>query len=266
MVRKNIFLVVLGSALIALNTANVSAQTVDSDPFAAKKTCDCAPVVKESPWATNLGLGLNVTSGNSETTLLTTLLNVGYEKDAHIFRWDSDFSFGEQENKEGEKETTQQNANSKMSHLFLFKERVYVTENIDFAYDEVADLSYRTTPAVGLGYFFLKDENTRFGVDAGPAYVFERLGGDDRNYAAARLSERFDWKISEGSRWYEVVRYIIAVDDADQYRVEAETGLTAAIVKGISLFVTLKDTYVNEAAVGKKQNDLALISGLQFAW
>jgi putative salt-induced outer membrane protein YdiY len=161
-----------------------------------------------------------------------------------------------------------QNVNS--AHAFgqynhLFSDRFYGYLRADALHDEIADLQYRITLSPGAGYYFLRQTNTSLAGEIGPAMVFERLGDDDNNYVTLRLAERFEHKFTENNaRVWESVEFLPQINDFNNFVVNAEVGLEAAVYKKISLQAYLQDNFVNEPAPGRQQNDLRIVSGLKY--
>jgi hypothetical protein len=135
--------------------------------------------------------------------------------------------------------------------------------NTAFAYDEIADLNYRVIVSPALGAYVLKDDVTTVSLEAGPAYVWENLGGDEEDFAAARIADRWTWKISETALIYESAEYLVSFDDASQYIFNAEVGVEAALTSKVNLVLSVRDYYINQPAEGRRPNDVYMITGLK---
>jgi putative salt-induced outer membrane protein YdiY len=80
-----------------------------------------------------------------------------------------------------------------------------------------------------------------------------------------RLAERFEHKFTENNaRVWESVECLPQINDFNNFVVNAEVGLEAAVYKKISLQVYAQDNFVNEPAAGRQQNDLRIVSGLKY--
>jgi putative salt-induced outer membrane protein YdiY len=146
----------------------------------------------------------------------------------------------------------------------LFGERFYGFFNLEGRHDGIADLQYRFTLSPGAGYYFVKTTNTTFAAEAGPGLIFQRLGGVDTAYASLRLAERFEHKLNDGARVWERAEILPQVNKPENYLVNAEIGVEAALTKTFSLQVTLQDNFVNQPAPGRNDNDVKLISSLVY--
>jgi putative salt-induced outer membrane protein YdiY len=146
----------------------------------------------------------------------------------------------------------------------LFNERFYDFFNLEGLHDGIADLQYRFTISPGAGYYFLKETNTTLAGELGPGLISQRLGGVDTTYATLRLAERFEHKLNNGARVWEKVEFLPQVNKLQNFLVNAEVGAEASLTKTFSLRVTLQDNFINQAAPGRKSNDVKLISGLVY--
>ena len=59
-------------------------------------------------------------------------------------------------------------------------------------HDQIAEVNHRLTIDPTAGYYFLTDNTFKLRGEAGPSYVFEKLGGEENNYFAPRAAQRFD--------------------------------------------------------------------------
>jgi putative salt-induced outer membrane protein YdiY len=230
--------------------------------FAETSTNTSAPGVvlaKKYPWQSSLTAGLTLTKGNSDTLLFTASLQTQKKMPHDEYKFGAEGSYGENNSVE----------NNKTAHAFgqynhLFNERLFGYLRADGLHDGIADLDYRVSLSPGLGYYLLKSTNTTLAVEAGPGVVFERLGSQDDTYATLRLAERFEHKFTSGARVWQSVEFSPELDKWEKFVANAELGVEAPLTKQLSLRAYVQDTYVNEPAAGRKNNDLKLISGVAY--
>jgi putative salt-induced outer membrane protein YdiY len=220
-----------------------------------------AVVLTNQPaWDSSLGLGFTLTRGNSDTLLATASIQTHRKTLADELSLGADGAYGEND--------SVQNVNS--AHGFsqynhLFSERFFGYLRADALHDEIADLQYRITLSPGVGYYFLRQTNTSLAGEFGPAMVFEKLGDRDDNYVTLRMAERFEHKFTENNaRVWESVECLPQINDFNNFVVNAEVGLEAAVYKKISLQIYAQDNFVNQPAAGRQQNDLRIVSGLKY--
>jgi putative salt-induced outer membrane protein YdiY len=220
-----------------------------------------AVVLTNKPvWESSLAFGFTLTRGNSDTLLATGSIQTHKKTLEDEISLGADGAYGEN--------NSVQNVNS--AHGFsqynhLFSERFFGYLRADALHDEIADLQYRITLSPGVGYYFIRQTNTSFAGEFGPAMVFERLGSRDNNYVTARVAERFEHKFSESNaRVWESAEILPQINDFNNFVVNAELGLEASVTKKISLQAYAQDNFVNEPAPGRQQNDLRIVSGLKY--
>jgi putative salt-induced outer membrane protein YdiY len=113
------------------------------------------------------------------------------------------------------------------------------------------------------GRYLIRDEQTKFSLEAGPSYVFENLGDQEEDFAAARIADRLEWALSPTSKIYQFAEYLVSFEDADQYIFNAEVGVESALNSYLSLVLTVRDYYINKPAEGRVPNDVITITALK---
>ena len=222
---------------------------------------------KKPKWETSAAAGLTLTRGNSETLLGTLNLTTGKKWPQNELSLGADATYGE--TKLPGAGTSTKNAES--THGFaqynrLLNERLYGFGRVDALHDAVADVEYRFTLSPGAGYYFIKTEPTKLSVEVGPGLVFEKLGSIEHNYLTLRVSERLERKISDRARLWQSAEFLPQVDDMNNYLIHGEIGIEADLTKDkkFALRSYIQDTYDNEPAPGRKQNDLKWVTAIAY--
>jgi putative salt-induced outer membrane protein YdiY len=210
-------------------------------------------------WNSTAAAGLTLTSGNSETLLITA--NLGTEKkwDRNEVAFGIDGAYGEQDDLK----------NVETLHGFgqynrLFSERLFGFLRADALHDDIADVDYRVTLSGGLGYYFIKNKTTFLRGEVGPGVVFEKAGGDTDTYMTLRVAERFEHQLTKTAKLWQSAEFLPDVSDWDNYVINAEIGIDVAISTKWSLTTYIQDTYDNQPAPGRKHNDLKLVAGTKY--
>ncbi|MGH7991072.1 MAG: DUF481 domain-containing protein, partial [Limisphaerales bacterium] len=107
---------------------------------------------KKSPWDSSASLGLTLTRGNSDTTLLTVNVLTDRKDNTNEWSFGADATYGNNDGVE----------NAEILHGFgqwnhLFTERLYGYVRAEGLHDGIADIKYRATVGPGAGYYFLKE-------------------------------------------------------------------------------------------------------------
>jgi putative salt-induced outer membrane protein len=146
----------------------------------------------------------------------------------------------------------------------LFTDRAFGYLRLEGLRDEIADVDYRFTFSPGLGYYFIKNERTFLRAEAGPGYVVEKQGGVTDDYITLRIAERFEHKFNDKAKLWQSLEFLPQVDDWENFIVNAELGVETVLTESLSLRTYLQDTYDNEPAPGRKENDLKLFAGIAY--
>jgi len=247
---------VFRTAVSALAGAYMMLQVV---PFVS------ADEIADEEWNPTLAVGLDFTDGNSETMLGNASLEAkrDFGNDRVGFLLEGSYGESRVENEDGdsEKETTTQNARSVISYMRELNGSYAMAENT-LLHDDMADVDYRDILVVGLGHFVVKKPGNEFAVEGGPAYLWEEVDDTRDDYLAIRIAERWDKKVSETSRIWESAEYLPKAEDFDEYLVNAEVGVEAAVNASMNLRVVLRDSYDSVPAPGAEKNDVALTASL----
>jgi len=223
----------------------------------------CAPCPTEDTekkigdWDRLLSFGYDKTSGNSDTSMLAIKGVITREKEDNIWRFAAEERYGETDD---EKKIDYSKAVAEYKRLL--SDRLYAGMGISASRDDIADVDYRVSPNPVLGYFLLKNERTRLNLEVGPSYLFEKVGGIKDDYLAPRVGERFELQITDNAKLFQAVELTFSAEDSENYLVEAEAGIEAAITTLLSLIASVKDTYDNQPALDKERNDIAILTSL----
>lgn len=221
-----------------------------------------APTVwadRKQRWDSSVALGLNLTSGNSDTVLFTLQVQTEREYERDLWRLGTTAAYGETE---GDKTT--QRVRGYLEYQLLLNDRWYVGANADVIHDDVADVDYRGTLSPITGYYFIKSDRTRLSGEVGPSFVFEKTGSDEKQYFSLRFGERFEHEFNERAKMWQSAEIFPQVDDWDNFLLRAEVGAEAALNAKLSLRAVLRNEYDNEPPPGRKHNDLTLTSALVY--
>ena len=210
-------------------------------------------------WETSAAAGLTLTRGNSDTLLGNLNIQSSRKWPKEEVLLGTSFTYGETESV---KTTEALQAYGQYNHLFT--ERLYGGVRLDFLHDDIADLQYRGTLSPMVGYYLVKNPNTRLSVEGGPSFIYEKQGDDTKGYIGARLAERLEHKFSEKARVWQSVEILPQIDDVENYLIIAEVGAEAALTEHFSLRVVLQDYYDNQPAPDRQKNDLKLIAALAY--
>ncbi len=240
------------ASLLALFAVGANAQTNPSTTL--------TNVVVKYPWDSSISAGLTLTSGNSDSQLFTAKLLTDKKTPVNEYNFDLDGAYGENDSVK----------NAETLHGFgqwnhLFSEKFFGYLRVEGLHDGIADVQYRITVGPGAGYYVIKSKQTTLAAEIGGSYVDQKLGDAYSSYETLRLAERFEHKFATyGARVWQTVEFLPQVDKFDNYLVNAEVGIEAAVAKNLSLQAYVDDNFDSEPATGRKKNDVKLVSGVSY--
>jgi putative salt-induced outer membrane protein YdiY len=217
-----------------------------------------APAPPPPPkWEKSAAIGLTLTEGNSDTVLLTGNVLASRKAPKNEILLGADGTYGENNDVK----------NNESLHGFaqynrLFTDRFYGYARIDGLHDAIADIEYRFMFSPGVGYYFIKNDRTRLSAEAGPGYIYEKQGDDERGYFTLRLAEKLEHKLNDRSKLWQSFEIIPEVEDFNNYIVNAELGVETQLTQKLNLRAYVQDTYDNEPAPGRKKNDVKLVTAV----
>jgi putative salt-induced outer membrane protein YdiY len=242
---------------------NLRDLSVKATPAPAPVSCE-PPAKDPSVWDKSLLFGLNYTEGNTKTTNINLGGVAARDYENNAWRFQADYNYGSAANSANDpKEENKNNIRALADYRRVLDNRWFAGAGAAFAHDEIADLKYRAVLSPSLGAYVLRDDDVKFSLEAGPSYVWEKLGDEDDNFAAARIANRFEWEFSETSKLFEYTEYLVSFEDADQYLINAEVGLETALNSFMSLVISVKDYYINQPAEDRVPNDVITITALK---
>lgn len=261
----------------ALTVATLAALVVL--PMGSAARADDEPKPETQHWTGSFGLGLSLTSGNSDTVLFTVLADGTRQWNKNLLRLGLTVSYGESDN-----EVNNEKAAAAADYQRLTDGRWYWGGNVSAYSDAIADIELRVKVGPNVGYYFIKTDLTKLSAEIGPSWVIEKtdvehpnqpappppnpdfVTSEWRNYWALRAGQRFERQLTKTSKIWQALEILPQIDDFNNFIVNAEVGAEAALNSKISLRVVFQDSYDNQPAPGKESNDIALISSVVYKY
>jgi putative salt-induced outer membrane protein YdiY len=219
-------------------------------------------LAQDKPVKTTFSAGVTLNQGNNDTLQANaSILTEGARDTFGSFRTGVEGTFGESTVDEVT-ETTSQNAKLFGNARRMLSDRWFAYGDISLAYDKVALIDYRAIVGPGAGYYLVKKTAVSLSAEAGAAYIWEEVGDIRDDYLAFRAAQRFEYQISETAKLWQSAEYIPQAGDLDNYLVNAEIGVEAALNSHLNLRLVAQQKYDNQPATDRDRNDLTLIAGL----
>ena len=218
------------------------------------------PAANPTGWKSSAALGATITRGNSETVTVNGTVLSEKKWNKNELSLGAGFTYGEDEDK-----VNASTVNGFVQYNRLMSERFYIYGRVDALHDDVAHLTYRVTLSPGAGYYFIKNDKITLSGEAGPGIAFEKFWSEDeKSYWTLRFGQKFTWKITDHSRFWEMLDYSPKVDDWADYALAAEVGIETDITKHLALRLVAQDNYRSKPATGRKENDFRLMAGVAY--
>jgi putative salt-induced outer membrane protein YdiY len=248
------------SFLIVLSTLSVVF-------FAALNVHGQAPV--SDTWATEIGAGLAMTNGNSDTKNVNLSLGIVRDpKTNNVFRFNGLYLRGD---KEGEL-IINQTAITGREEINL-TDRTFVFAQGAFLKDTFKNINYLFSPTAGVGYKLINTDTQLLAIDTGIGGVWERdfttdsFGRrsllDTKSSGAYNIGQRFAWKMSTVATVTQSFATLWKTNDWDDSLVNFSAGIAAAVTQRAQIKLEFLDTYKNKPALGTpEKNDTTMITSL----
>jgi putative salt-induced outer membrane protein YdiY len=213
-------------------------------------------------WRRQVQVGAYVTEGNRDSA----------QTRAHVTakgrgeRWESEFSIrGEIGELNGTR--NRERIAAELLHRRELSRRAYVAYRIDALHDGIADLDYRLVASSSLGWFAIREERQEMRLEAGPAGVFERKGGDQETYPALRLALYYEARVTAVSRLSQGFEYVPELRaESGAYLAKAFVELRADLDKQIALHLRLEGDYDNRPAEGKQKQNSTFSASISYTF
>lgn len=231
----------------------------------------------KNPWQSAVSAGLTLTRGNSQSMLFTADILTEKKTKENEYSFGAGVSYGNQSSLQnlpapftGAITTSKDTVNAytafgQWNHLFTDMFFGYV--RADVLRDTISSIDYRLNLGPGVGYYLIKKGTTTLAFEAGAGFENEHLlnsANAYQSFATVRLAERFEHKFNDRARLWQKVELLPDVGNFNNYVVNFEIGVEAAVSKSFSLKTYLDDTYNNLPATGRQKNDAKIVAGVSY--
>lgn len=205
------------------------------------------------PWRSELEAGASGYRGNTDSELLLLRFKTARKREHDTLGFGARAYIG---NKDGERD--RENAEADVAYRRTIRDQWYATTEVRYFTDKLADLDYQVVAVLSPGYDFVRTDTAHLSLEIGPAYIAEKKGDEEKDFAAARIALMMDRLIDERILVWERFEYLPAIDDTRVYLLIAELGAESILTDWFRLRTTLRLRYDSDPADGKEQEDLFL--------
>jgi len=214
-----------------------------------------------SRWSSNVAVGVNVQSGNTQRTSLSLDADAMREtaKDRFSLKFLAMFA-----QEDGEK--TAQNTYSALKYDYFFKERFYGYLTTEMLMDKFKDLNLRSTSGAGAGWQVLRSGNTTLDLELGLSFLSEDFDeGEDDSQMTLRLGSKLDWPLSENVHFINDTVAFPSTQES-QFQIRNEASIITTLSGNWSLKTSSILEYDSDPPDNVKKADLFWLLSLQYSF
>jgi len=250
------FIVEIAPGATAAAAVPVVAEVPAEEPQVAEK--------EPCPWSGELSAGYSQSSGNTRKSSFLTEAKADRKTDEDEINLKSTVQYSS-----SEKKMDTQKWYNLARYARSFKDSVwYYFTKIEVDHDYFANINYRITPSVGIGYWFSDTDDYKLLAEIGAGYQHTNYRDATKDSNDPILTPRgyFEKKVFKNSRISQEVILYPSLKDTGDYRMHSETVWTTPISDKVSFKLSFIDDYNSNPAAGKKKNDTILASSLSHAF
>jgi putative salt-induced outer membrane protein YdiY len=217
-----------------------------------------APAAPMRDWTGTAGIGLSVTSGNSDTTNFNIAFDVKYDrKTKNLLKFTGLYLRGDKDD-----ELTVDRTGLGFRDEYSITPRFFVFGQLDYLRDSFKLIDYLLAPTGGVGYRVIDTMRTQFEVDGGAGGVWEKNPGIVvRKSGALTAGEKLTHQLTATATVKEGVTALWKTDDFSDSLYNFSAGIGVKVTEIFQISVDLLDTYKNLPPTPEtKKNDVALVT------
>ena len=218
------------------------------------------PTEPPKDWTGSAGLGVSVTSGNSDTVNV----NVGFDvtrtpKARNVMKWTGLFLRGSQNS------TTVVNRTSlAYRDEYTISGRTYAFGGVDYLRDTFKRIDYLVAPTAGLGFNVLNTDARKFTVFGGAGTISVKdTGVDVRTSAVVTAGEKLALQLTPTAAIKHAETALWKANDFGDALYTSSIGLASKLSDRMQLTIDLLDTFkTRPPTAATKKNDVAFVTAI----
>ncbi|MBU1853161.1 MAG: DUF481 domain-containing protein [Candidatus Omnitrophica bacterium] len=219
---------------------------------------------EDKVWEKEISIGYSKSSGNTQNRQLQSSLYAN-RKTAH-----DEFTVkGNSSYASSNKKMDTQKWSGSMRYAFSFWEKKwYDFYKLEGDHNRFADVDYRITPSIGIGYWFSDESDWKAMAEIGIGLEHTDFRGASEDSDEAVIIPRvfFEKRLFKQSRIREDIYIYPSLDDVEEFRLHSETVFENPINDKLSLRLSLIDDYDSDPANNAKKNDTCFTSSLVYSF
>lgn len=214
-------------------------------------------------WKGNIGAGLSLTGGNTDTANYTLSFEATRDpKTRNLMRFAGLYLRSDQSDV-----TTSDRLRLGFRDEYTMSDRAFAYFDMGYMRDPFKEIDYLLNPQAGLGWKLYKTDRATFGIDGGLGVVWERNTFLEETHSSGSVNagQHFDYQISEGTKFVQQFAGLWKMDDFEDHLFHFALGLATRLTSRTELKVEFIDDYKNVTPSPEvKKNDTAFLTSVIF--
>jgi putative salt-induced outer membrane protein YdiY len=225
------------------------------------------PAPLDGKWRGSLGLSASLSAGNTESASFSAKLDATRASPDHKWSIYGTSLYGKRRVDTGD-EKTADNGRLGTRYDSDFTPTVFGFALGEAETDRLADLDYRTTLGLGVGYHVFRTSENTFDVFTGLAVTRARYDPDLSTPPSSGttneflLGEESSHRVTQTVSLKQKLSVYSSVDGSGQYRSVFDASLIVGLTSRLSLQVGLQNKFTSDVPEGVKKSDTLLLTGL----
>lgn len=218
----------------------------------------------KSLWKRNLSFGYSRTGGNTNSSRLSTQVDLNRKTGSDEFTAQGKVSYSSADRK-----MHTQRWYGMLRYAYSFWDmKWYNFYKLESDHDRFASIDYRITPSVGIGYWFSDKAPFKAMAELGIGFEHTHFNNNVKDADEAILIPRIflEKTLFSKSRLSQEVAIYPSLEDSGDYRLRSETAFINPLDDRFSLKVSFIDEYDSNPPPDTKKNDTRLVSSLVYSF
>ena len=215
-------------------------------------------------WTANFDLAFGFTESTTDTTNLSTALELQRRRKPYDFFFGGYYWFRSTKESDESRVTDQNRLLGRTRLDRDLSDRTFAFGQVSAEYDEIQNLSLRTDPTAGVGYRFVIREKLMIAGRTGPGYVYQRyFGGDTENFFTIFFGGDLEADLPHGSKFKLNVEYLPEIFGwEDNYLIRAFADWTMPIIDWMDFKIAVVNIYNNQPEEDTEHNSFTMTAGI----
>ncbi|MEQ8516440.1 MAG: DUF481 domain-containing protein, partial [Chromatocurvus sp.] len=216
----------------------------------------------EYRWRGQSNVGLNATSGNSETTRFHVDAEGTLVNELNRYIAGIDFNRGSDNDV-----TSVDNWTAYSSYDRFLSDRMFWNNSLSFKRNTLQELDLRSAIGSGVGYQFFDDDELRLSTTAGLSYVREEFDAQpSEDFMALQLGLDYEHQWFDWLRFFHSLQTLNSLESVDDFVLRTRTGLRYPISDSLITSLQVNVDYDNTPSAGAEKEDVIYTFTLGYSW